>query len=55
MEVPNKIKNIEIFIDFVVRKYFVEIGGVKYPKEAVNVNYAAVDYIDQNRDPKFFY
>ena len=37
-----------------MKKNFAEIDGVRHPKEAVNVNYAANDYIDQDRDLNLF-
>ena len=52
MEVPNKEKNITLLDNLDVRKYFVQIDEVRYPRESVNVNYATNDYIDQYRDPK---
>ena len=52
MEVPNKVKIIAMFDNIDVGKYFVEIDGVRYPEEGVNVNYAANDNNDQQRDPK---
>ena len=38
-----------------MRKYFVEIDGVRYPKDSVDVNYTENDYLDQYRDIKLFY
>ena len=35
----NKANNISIFDNLDVRKYFVEIDGVRYPKDSVHVNY----------------
>ena len=38
MEVPNKANNIARFDNLDVRKTFVKIDGVRYPKETVSVN-----------------
>ena len=35
----NKANNISIFDNLDVRKYFVEIDGIRYPKDSVDVNY----------------
>ena len=51
----NKANNISIFDNLDVRKYVVEIDGVRYPKDSVNVNYTKNDYLDQYRDIKLFY
>ena len=51
----NKANNISIFDNLDVRKYFVEIDGVRYSKDSVDVNYTENDYLDQYRDIKLFY
>ena len=51
---PNKRNNISIF-DNIVRKYFLEIDGQRYPRDSVLTNYPENDYIDQYRDLKMFY
>ena len=38
-----------------VRQFFVEIDGIRYPKDSVDINYATNGYLDQYRDPKLFY
>ena len=48
----NKASNVSNFDHVDVRKYRVEIDGIRYPKDSVNVNYATNDYIDQNADLK---
>ena len=53
--VSNKANNISIFDNLDIRKYFVEIDGVRYPKDSVHVNYTENDYLDQYRDIKLFY
>ena len=52
---PNKRTNISFFDHFNVRKYFVEIDGVRYPRDAVLTNYALNDFLDQYNDVKLFY
>ena len=51
----NKANNISIFDNLDIRKYFVEIDGIRYPKDSVHVNYTENDYLDQYRDIKLFY
>ena len=48
--VPNKSRNIAIFGKIDVSKYFGEVDGQRYPKDAIVANYAANDYLDQYRD-----
>ena len=43
INVPNKTNNIAIFDNLDVRKYFVEIDGYRYPKDAVITNYKEND------------
>ena len=38
-----------------VTKYFVEIDGVRYPKDWVLTNFEENSYLDQYRDLKLFY
>ena len=52
--VPNKGNNIAIFNFVDVKKVFVEIEKIRYPKISVNINYAANDYLDQYGDFKHF-
>ena len=51
----GKLVNNAIFDNLDVRKYFVEIDGIKYPKDAVDVDYDANKYLDQYRDIGFFF
>ena len=51
----NKRDNILNFDDLNVRKYFVEIDGVRYPRDSVLVNYGENGYFDQCGDPKIFF
>ena len=52
---PNKRNNISRFDNIIVRKYFIEIDGQRYPRDSVLTSYAENDYIDQYRDLKLFY
>ena len=52
---PNKASNPAIFDNNNVTKYFVEIDGVRYPKDGVLTNFEENSYLDQYRDLKLFY
>ena len=52
---PNKRSNISVFDHTNVRNYFVEIDGVRYPRDAVLTNCDLNDYLDQYKDVKLFY
>ena len=45
----------KIFDILNVRKYFVEIVGVRYAKDAVDVDYTLNNYLDGYRDLELFY
>ena len=51
---PDKKINIAIFDNLDLRKYFVEIDGLRYPRDSVLINYEENDYIQQNKDLKLF-
>ena len=51
----NKASNPAIFDSNHVSKYFVEIDGVRYPKDGVLTNFEENSYLDQFRDLKLFY
>ena len=51
----NKAVNPAIFDDNHVTKYFVEIPGVRYPKDGVIIIFEENSYLDQYRDLKLFY
>ena len=50
----NRFNN-AIFDDVKVRKYYVEIDGIRYPKNPIMVNYDENNYVEQYRDLKKFY
>ena len=52
---PNKASNPAIFDDNHVTKYFVEIDGVRYPKDGVLLKFEENSYLDQYKDLKLFY
>ena len=51
----NKASNPAIFDNNYVTKYFVEIDGIRYPKDGVLINFEENSYLDQYRDLKLFY
>ena len=51
----NKSNNIAIFDNVIVKQYFCEIDGYRYPKDAVLTNFPENDFLDQNRDLKLVY
>ena len=55
LNAPDKGINVSRFDNPNVRKYFVEIDSVRYPRDGVPTNYNENDYIDQYKDLKFFY
>ena len=51
----NKEKNIASFDHVNVKKYFAEIVGYRYPKDAVLTNFPENEYLNQYRDLNLFY
>ena len=51
---PNQFNN-AVFDNVDVKRYFVEIDGVRYPKDPVETNFSDNKYLDQYRDLKLFY
>ena len=52
---PNKASNPAIFDSNHVTKYFVEIDGVRFPKDGILTNFEQNSYLNQYRDLKLFY
>ena len=52
--IPNKNSIPAIFDNNHVRKYFVELDGIRYPKDGVITNFDENSYSDQYRDSKLF-
>ena len=55
LNAPDKGLNISIFDNLNVRKHFVEIDSIRYPRDSVLINYNENDYFDQYKDLKLFY
>ena len=53
-DTANKNNNIAIFDHLNLKKYYVEIDGIRYPRDSVLVNYEQNDYIEQYKDLKLF-
>ena len=51
---PNQFNN-AVFDNVGVKRYFVEIDGVRYPKDSIETNFTDIKCLDQNRDLKLFY
>ena len=43
LNVPDKEQNVSIFDNINVRKYFVEIDNIRYPRDVVLINYVEND------------
>ena len=52
---PYKNINIAIFDNVIVKTYFCEVDGARFPKDAVLTNFPENDYLDHYRDLKFLY
>ena len=55
LDTPNKNSNIEFFDNVNVKKYFCEVDGYRFPKDAVLTIFVENDCLDQYRDLKLFY
>ena len=53
--VPNKTNFIAVFDINHVTKYFVEVDGVRYPRDGVSTKFERNSNLDHYRDLKFFY
>ena len=51
----DKNNNITIFNHLNLKKYYVEIDGIRYPRDSVLVNYEQNDYIEQYKDLKLIF
>ena len=52
---PTNQFNNAVFDIVDVKRYFVEIDGVRYPNDPVETNFSVNKYLDQYRDLKLFY
>ena len=44
----NRLKNVFFSRKIYVGKYFVEIGGIRFPKDPINFNYTEKNCLDRN-------
>ena len=51
-DAANKNNNITIFDNLNLQKHYVEIDGIRYPRDGVLVNFEQNDYIEQYKDLK---
>ena len=54
-DTPNKQTNISVFDHLDVGKYFIDIDGIRFPRDAVLTNYNQNDYLDHYKVIEFFY
>ena len=52
---PDKKFNIAIFDNMDLRKYYVQIDSLRYPRDSVLINYDENDYIQEYKDLKLLY
>ena len=52
--VPSKANNIAIFANLNARKNFIDIDGFWYRRDAVSIDYASNDYLNQCRSLEIF-
>ena len=48
-------KNVSIFDNLDLRKYYIEIDGQRYPRDSSLMNYEQNDYIEQYKDLKLYF
>ena len=54
IDAPISTKNVAIFDNLDLRKYYIEIDGQRYPRDSSLMNYEQNDYIEQYKDLKLF-
>ena len=52
IDAPISTKNVSIFDNLDLRKYYIELDGQRYPRDSSLMNYEQNDYIEQYRDLK---
>ena len=52
---PNKKINVAIFDNLDLRKYHVELGSLRYPRDTLLLNYEQNDHIEQNNYLNMFF
>ena len=55
IDTPISTKNVSIFDNLDLRKYYIEIDGQRYPRDSSLMNYEQNDYIEQYKDLKLFF
>ena len=55
IDAPLSTKNVAIFDNLDLRKYYIEIDGQRYPRDSSLMNYEQNDYIEQYKDLKLFF
>ena len=54
IDAPISTKNVAIFDNLDLRKYYIEIDGQRYPRDSSLMNYEQNDYIEQYKGLKLF-
>ena len=54
IDAPISTKNVAIFDNLDLRKYYIEIDGMRYPTDSFLMTYEQNDYIEQYKDLKLF-
>ena len=54
IDTPISTKNVTIFDNLDLRKYYIEIDGQRYPRDSSLMNYEQNDYIEQYKDLNYF-
>ena len=54
-DTANKNIHFAIFDNLNLQKYYVEIDGIRYPRDNILVIYEQTDYIEQNKDLKLIF
>ena len=54
-DTANKISNFARFDILNLQKYYVEIDGLRYPRDSVLLNYEQNDYIEKFKDLKRYF
>ena len=55
IDAPISTKNVAIFDNLDLRKYYIEIDGQRYPRDSSRMIYEQNDYIEQYKDLKLFF
>ena len=55
IDAPISTKNVAIFDNLDLRKYYIEIDGQRYPRDSSLMNYEQNDYIEQYKGLKVFF